>query len=711
MQSQLEGHNRVSEAGFGRYRKHLVRTNAVWLLGILGLIAALPFVPVLGNGFVYWDDDVNFFQNPYLRGLDWSTTRWAWHATRLGVYQPLAWMLIEAECSIWGQRAWGYHLCGVFLHALNAVALAALTIVLLTRQRIDPPDRLPRFTTVLSASLAAAVFAVHPARVEVVAWASCQPYLPCALCSLLAVLAYLFAHPADGRRRWGWLLAAWLLYAAALLCKAAAVGLVMVFIILDVYPLGRVASTSAGWFDRNARRVWAEKIPFAILSLAAAVVAMNVREPGFAAARPGLDAPSARVAKACYGVWFYPIETLIPAGLAMYHPLPRHLGLREPRFFIAFAGTALLALGLVLGRRRWPALLAALGCYVAILTPNLGIVGLGENLVAERYGYIPTMALFVLVAAGLERLIDRLSPRAVAAACVVLLACLGALSWQQCRAWRSTEILFAQAMARYGDDPFIRGNLGAELLARGAFDEAERQLREALRLDPRHSGAHSNLALLLGRRGQVDAAETHFRDAIRCDPAFPDAHHGLGLLLVQRGRLDEAEEQFNEALRLRSEYAEALDSLGSLMLRRGRVAEAEVCYKKALRLDPDDVRAYCGIGTALNRRSRVAAAADMFRHALARDPHCVEAHAKLGTILARQGRADDAILHLSEAVRLAPDLASAHLNLGLALASQGRAQRAAREFARVLELRPDDAQAKASLDALQARAGATSAAP
>ena len=220
-------------------------TEAVWGLHaavtalLLVLLVVIAFFPCLQNDFVNWDDDQNFLENPFYRGLGWAQLRWDWTSFWLGVYQPLAWMILGAEYVLFGLKPWGYHLTSLILHALNTVVLFLLTVSLLTRCRSRPGPEDPG-RMALAAGLASALFAVHPLRTEVVAWASCQPYLPCALFSMLAVLAYLRAFPDGQTPRWRWLLATFALFVAALLSKAVAVTLPAVLLILDVYPLRRL---------------------------------------------------------------------------------------------------------------------------------------------------------------------------------------------------------------------------------------------------------------------------------------------------------------------------------------------------------------------------------------------------------------------------------------------------------------------------------------
>jgi hypothetical protein len=219
------------------------------------LIAIAAFIPALDNGYVDWDDRRNFVANPHFGGLGGAQVKWAWSTFWLGVYQPMAWLLLEVQYAFWGLDPHGYHLTSLLLHATNTVVLYVLTMTLLARCRPDSFLKSPG-TCSLGAGLATALYAVHPLRVEAVAWASCQPYLPCTLFSMLAVLAYLRAFGMDSSPRWGWLAGSFVLFVVALLFKAVAVTLPAVLLILDVYPLRRLGGRPRRWFERAAWRAY-----------------------------------------------------------------------------------------------------------------------------------------------------------------------------------------------------------------------------------------------------------------------------------------------------------------------------------------------------------------------------------------------------------------------------------------------------------------------
>ncbi len=487
-----------------------------WLVVIpLALIVIAAFIPALDNGFVEWDDSENFLDNPSYRGLGAAQVKWAWSTFWMGVYQPLAWLLFEAQYVLWKFDPRGYHLTSLLLHTANAVVLYVLTVTLLIRCRIDPFRQGP-WVCSLGAGLATALFMVHPLRVEAVAWASCQPYLPCAFFSMLAVLAYLRAFGMGPSPRWGWLVVSFVLFVAALLSKAVAVTLPAVLLILDVDPLRRLGGGHGRWFGSSARKVWWEKVPFVIMSLVIMGVAIAAKKDSHALVPIQHYGTSERVVQACYGIWFYIVKTVLPLDITAFYPLPGRIDWLAPPFLLSILGTLAISVGLFLLRRRRPGLLAAWLSYLVILAPNLGLIRIGNQLAADRYSYMAMLGGVMLAAAGLCRLWQSFlgaRPGAVGIITVSLGALLGLvlLTWHQCRIWRTEETLWTHALNHgAGRSIEAHNNLGVVRFCQGKFVEAAAHYNEAIRLNPGFADAHNNLAMMLAA-----CPEAKYRDGRR----------------------------------------------------------------------------------------------------------------------------------------------------------------------------------------------------
>jgi hypothetical protein len=170
-----------------RRRNSGVRLSAlVFIILVLAVVAA--FAPALQGTFLNWDDDRNFVENTAYRGIGPAQLAWAWRTYHLGVWQPLAWVLLGAEWCVSGLQPRFYHVVSLAIHALNCMMLYLIIVQILSLAPQDSQWRYKASDRIFAAA-ATIHFAVHPLRVEAVAWISAQPYLPAALFYLLAIFA------------------------------------------------------------------------------------------------------------------------------------------------------------------------------------------------------------------------------------------------------------------------------------------------------------------------------------------------------------------------------------------------------------------------------------------------------------------------------------------------------------------------------------------
>ena len=177
------------------------RSNAWlgWLVPpAIFLLTFAAFFPVLQNGFVNWDDYQNFLENPHYRGLDSTQLRWMFSTFYMGHYQPLSWMTFGLDYLFWGMNPLGYHLTNVILHAANAVIFYFVTLRLLSLA-LSNPALSGGPGLIAAAGFAALLFAIHPLRVESVAWATERRDVLSGLFFLLTILCYL-----RGKIRFNW---------------------------------------------------------------------------------------------------------------------------------------------------------------------------------------------------------------------------------------------------------------------------------------------------------------------------------------------------------------------------------------------------------------------------------------------------------------------------------------------------------------------------
>jgi len=482
-------------------------------------VTALAFLSGVTGDFVSWDDDINFTDNPNFRGLGWSQIRWAFTTFHLGAYQPLAWLALELQFVVGGLSPVVYHLVSWLLHALNAALVYRLLVALLARAGGDASDASDLRRTSWCAAAGALLWALHPLRAEAVAWASCQPYLLATMFALLATLAYL--RVADGGRTRQWWLATLGLYLAAVLAKAEAIPLPLVWLVLDVYPLQRMGG-AAGWFgSRRVRRVWAEKLPFLAVALGAAIAAVAARAYGHQLASLEMTGVGPRVANAAAAVWLYLGKTLAPWTLSPFYPRPPELarGLAAPLYAVAASAAIAVTLLLVRFARRVPALCAAWIAYLVFLLPHAGLVRIGNQLGADRYTYLSSICFAAAIAGGLGWLARAATParrRALIGSVAAAALVLAVLAARQTDVWDDSESLWSFTYERSGAaSGHVANNWGAVLIGQRRYVDAVEVLSRAVKLSPRNSKAFHNLAIALSMTGADAAAATALAEAAR----------------------------------------------------------------------------------------------------------------------------------------------------------------------------------------------------
>ena len=434
---------------------------------LAALAAALALLPALRNGFVDWDDRSTLLLNEHFRGLSWENLRWMLSSFHLGHWQPLAWLSFCADYALWGMRPFGYHLTALLLHSANAV-LACLLGERLLAAGGTPPEHAQT-----AAFWGALLFAVHPLRVESVAWATERRDVLMGLFFIAAMLAHVRESRGEARANPRYALTT----AMAALCALSNVrGLTLpaALLLLDVYPLRRLPVDPRTWLKPASRPVLMEKRGPALVALASALVGLAAQSADSSPLTPlSRFGPVARLAQAVYGLGFYLVKLFAPIDLSPLYERSWRLDRAE---FLAYGSVALASFALAWrARRRLPALAAALGFYALTLSPTLGLVKSGRQTVADRYSYLPCLGVCLLLGHLIAASKRRWAPFAAAALAALLIAA----SWRQCAVWRDSVSLWTRAVEVDPRSFFARRNLAGALAQTGRVEEAAAQQAQA----------------------------------------------------------------------------------------------------------------------------------------------------------------------------------------------------------------------------------------
>jgi protein O-mannosyl-transferase len=546
----------------------------------VAVLATLAFAPSLGNDFVDWDDEANLTANPDYRGLGWQQVRWMFTSAHvLGHWIPLTWLSFGADYVLWGMNPVGYHLTNMLLHAANA---ALFTLLCLRLLRLAMPDIAVTHAR-LGAAAGALFWALHPLRVESVAWATERRDLLSGLLFLLSVLAYVRMAAAPAPRRWRWLGASLAAFAAALLSKPIVMTLPVVLLVLDVYPLRRLGMPARHWFSAPARSVLVEKGPYVALAGVGGAISLTLTASVIPMASVSAYPLTARLAMVANSLVFYIGKTLMPVGLVPVHEAPLDASLAQPRYLVAAVLTVAITAGLVALRRRCPGALAAWCVYVVILLPvsNL-VINIDPQIVADRYSYLSCLPWAVLAGAAVAILAratagSAIRPaigKAVVAVIALWLVALAALTWQQTQVWHDSATLWTHAVAVSPDCALCENRLGAALFNRRDLGPAVAHLERAVLLRPDRPHYHRELGVAFLWTNRPAEAIPRLRLALDRAPADFDLRSSLGLALLWANRASEAEIEFRNVVTRRPDHPDGLAGLGMTLLALGRPAES-----------------------------------------------------------------------------------------------------------------------------------------
>jgi tetratricopeptide (TPR) repeat protein len=701
-------------------------------LGVVDLICAstvacitfLPFLPILRNGFVNWDDPSNIIDNTRIRELNWLNVRWMFTTFHLGPYQPLSWLSLAFDYAIWGLDPFGFHLTNLVLHAAVAVSVYFLARKLLW---LAAGDVAPGCAAVAAwAALAAVLFAVHPLRVESVAWATERRDVLSGLAAVWSVTAYLRAatNRMAGMRSRAWQIVAVVCFVVSLLAKAAALALPAVLIVLDIYPLGRLSRRWSDWTSPAARAIWVEKLPFVAASAVAGVVALyGQRVAGALNPLAGLG-PFDRLVVAGYAAAFYVLKSVLPIGLSPLYEMPRVADVWTIKYLAGAGASVAVCLVAWRLRQRVPALVAAWVIFLLVLAPVSGLAQSGAQIAADRYTYLPSLSLFVLAAgAGLRWIASRHTGGFVAiappAALIMLaLATLGLATSRQSKLWCDSQTLWRHATALDPNSVWAWTNLARAKIDAGDLDIAHAYLTRAVQLRPDNADTNNNLGVVYRRLGDPVAAKQYYDEAIRLRPDSPEFAYNIGRLhsdiellegLGFTSREDQwrtAAQWFERALTARPDDVKTLSELGIVMRRLGRLDEAIDFYERALRVYAHNADVRYNFAITLAALGRDGEAREQYERALELEPGHVGACNNLAMMLARTGHPREATRLLEAGLSASPDQPMLLHRLGWILATSPDAAVRDGRRALVLAQHLNEVTGGSNADALDALAAA-----
>ena len=563
---RAEGEHATNEtahsSGAGRAPTHappvpsIFSGRALWIS--LALVAAnlIIYEPVRQYPFVNTDDPVYVTANEHvLGGLSWANVQWAFGEARVPYWHPLTFLSHMLDVQLFGTNAGGHHVTSVILQVLNTILVFALML--------EMTGALGRSAVV------AGLFALHPLRVESVAWVAERKDVLSAFFWIATTWAYVRYVRRPHPKRYA---AVVVLFALGLMAKPMIVTLPFTLLLLDYWPLERLEyeATRTRTDGASIGELLKEKVPLFVLALLASIGTFAAQRQVGAVESLEAIPLTLRIENAIYSYVAYIGDLLWPARLAALYPYPRAVSVTT--VLLALLVLAAITALVIVARRRHPYLLVGWLWYLGTLLPVIGVIQVGPQARADRFTYVPHIGLLLMLVWGIPDLLRRLPNRRVVLVplAVAALASCAVVSRRQVGYWQGTFTLWEHTLAITRDNGVAHYNLGVALLAAGRNDDGLSHLREAVRLEPDFATAHNRLALELSRRGDLAGATTQLAEVVRLMPASAQAHANLAIVLAKQGRNADAIDEFSQAVLLNPSDVTSRSRLE--FLRRGGTA-------------------------------------------------------------------------------------------------------------------------------------------
>ena len=610
----------------------LFLASAVWIV----------FGQTIRHDFINYDDQFYVYENPVItQGLSWDNVVWAFTHIHFYNWHPLTTLTNMLDCQLYGLNPGGHHFTSLLLHALTASCL-----FLMLRSLTGAFWR---------SAFVAAVFAIHPLRVESVAWVAERKDLLSGLFFMLTLWSYaryVKLSAADKSKGMGWYGLALGLFALGLMSKPMLVTLPFVLLLIDFWPFHRFNPSTIFVQPAACLRLLAEKLPFLVLVAADCIATVRAQQTALHSG--ALYGMPARIGNAILSYVDYLSQMFCPMGLAVLYPHPgNHLSL------VKVVASAVVLIGISaaiwIGHKKRPYLLVGWLWYLGMLVPVIGIMQVGQQGRADRYTYLPQIGLYILIAWGVVEVCGRWRWRKVILGplAAILVSSLMGAAYVQTSYWKNSVTLWTHTLLHTSRNYIAENSLGIALVKQGRFQEAITHYRQSIQDQPEdadYAEAHNNLGAALMELGQMDESIRHFERAIQIKPEYAEAHGNLGIAFMKSSRVTEAVQQYDRALELKPDDASAHNNLGSALVEKGHLDAAILHYKRAIQLSPDYSEAHNNLGNAQAKLGQLKEAQQHFERALQLRPNFVQAHFNLGIMLARQENWKDSADQLQQAL-------------------------------------------------------------
>jgi tetratricopeptide (TPR) repeat protein len=671
--------------------------------GSVALLTVAVYLTAVRNDFVEWDDSMYVVDNIRIRSIDSSFFKWAFLDFYAANWHPLTWISHALDYAVWGLDPLGHHVTNILLHAINTLVVVLLTMRLVesgepSRER-GKPGIVPDTRKPIAAVLTGLLFGLHPLHVESVAWVAERKDLLCAMFFLLGIMRYTkYVVAADREYRGGSPLSGMLrrdylftlgLFILALMSKPMAVSFPVVLLILDWFPFDRIRSLV------TFRTVFVEKLPFVALSLVSSILTILAQHADWAIVPAETVPLGTRVLVACKALIAYLGKIIVPLQLVPFYPYPKHVSLLSLDYAFPIAAVLGITAACITMARKQKVWSSIWAYYTVTLLPVIGLVQVGNQSMADRYTYLPSLGPFLVIGLGGAWMAEKVNTsttwrvigKVAFAGAIAFCVFLSYLTIRQLGVWRSSLDLWDYVIETSSVKTPVVYHLRAVVYEKhGRYQRALEDNDQAISMDPSYAPAYVSRGSVYGKQGRHDKAIEDYNMALMLNPSLFEAYFCRAITYVRTAQFEMAVQDFNRAVGLYQGSHEAYNFRGMALKQLGRFEEAVHDYNRALALNPVYYEAYFNRGIAYEKMRSLDQAVQDYQRAIALNPDYHEAYNNLGILYGQAGEFEKAIELLSKSILLNQGQAIAHLNRGILYAKTGKRSHAAADFRRACDL-------------------------
>ncbi|HOY32464.1 MAG TPA: tetratricopeptide repeat protein [Bacteroidales bacterium] len=569
------------------------------LLILLALLVAIfiAYLPALNKDFINYDDDLYITKNPNIANFSFSHLPYIFSSFYEAQYSPVPTLVYGLIRMATGFNPFLYNLIAVLMHLITTMLVFKFIWSLGQNFRVA-------FAT-------AALFGIATLQVESVAWLAAV-YKTCLysiffLSSLILYVQYLKT------KKIRYFILSILMFFISCFCKEQAVSLSLAIVATDIYYKRKLIS----------RKVILEKLPYFLISLAFGLVTMAATKSNKDIIITTTFGFYDRMIYASYALCMYIVKLFVPFKLSLYYP---YFSLHKSMaLYLLFPLALLILCGLYAWAIKMKNKFIIFGGLFflinMIFSLALQVVAVRPTVMADRYVYLGSIGIFFMVAAGLNRLMEKklVKPVLVMAAFIVFFFITSVLTYSRNKVWKNTISITTDVVDKY-PVPLMWVNRGYEYRQRKEYDKALADYNNAIQTDPTYALAFHNRGALYFFTNKDSLAILDFNRALELDPKNPETWGNRGSALARTGHYEDALKDFNIALQLNPNKENTYSNRALTYEMLGRYEEAIADYYQYLKIKPDDASIYNNIGVNKQRLKKFKESLEDFDKAINLDP-------------------------------------------------------------------------------------------